>query len=224
MRMAQLVPATIKAFIKGSIRYRAIRRALRPLQLRGKMSDDELRAFHKAWGNTGFSADPAYLAKLLELLTAGPVLECGTGGTTLLENLAGIRRGFKTYCLEQDPEWARPIREWQLESVEIDDAPLKDYGGYYWYDAPTWLPEHFKLVVCDGPYIDKALGEPYYAAWRYGVLRWLKETGRTFDVLLLDDAGNSRAPGILTRWEQEFGVEVQWLRSADGELALVYQR
>ena len=215
------LPSPVKDFIKARIRYSAIRRALKPMKARGSLTQPEIAAFRKAWGNEGFSADQTFLAKLLKMLTAGPVLECGTGGTTLLENLAGLRKGFKTFCLEQDRSWAQDVIDSGPQAVKVVIAPLKDFGGYHWYDVPDTVPMHFALVVCDGPYIDKALGEPHYSAWRYGIFPWLKETGRTFDVMLLDDVNDARAPAILARWKREFGIKVEEIESSDGICAVI---
>lgn len=184
------------------------------------MSARDVIAFHKAWGNEGFSADTAYLTQLLELLDSGPVLECGTGATTLMENEAGMRKGFATFCLEQDVASAEVVH-WGLQAVTVVDAPLRNYGSYHWYEVKCALPRHFSVIVCDGPYIDHALGEPHYSAWRYGIMRWLKDTTTTFDKLLLDDVNDPRAPAILARWQEEFGVKVRRIPSAEGELAVV---
>jgi hypothetical protein len=221
MRITRIVPSPVRELLKNGLRLYRIRRALRPMQRNGTMTPAEIARFHKAWGNEGFSADKTFLAKLLELLEAGPLLECGTGATTLLENLAGLQKDFKTYCLEQDPEWARPVKEWSPEAVEIIDAPLRNFGKYYWYDVRAKLPMHFALIVCDGPYIDVALGEPVYSAWRYGVMPWLKSTGRTYDYLLLDDVDDKRAPATLELWKREFGVKVESIKSEQGECAII---
>jgi hypothetical protein len=105
--------------------------------------------------------------------------------------------------------------------VEIIDAPLRNFGKYYWYDVRVKLPMHFALIVCDGPYIDVALGEPVYSAWRYGVMPWLKSTGRTYDFLLLDDVDDKRAPATLELWKREFGVKVESIKSEQGECAII---
>jgi len=186
------------------------------------MTESEVSAFHKAWGNEGFAADRTYLTQLLRLLKSGsgPVLECGTGGTTLLANEMGVRQGFTTYCLEQEYSWAEAL-QWRPQAVEVLDTPLRNFGEYHWYDVRAQLPSHFALVVCDGPRIDRALGEPHHPAWRYGVLPWLERTGRTYDALLLDDVDDSRAPAVLERWRREFGVKIECIRSGDGECAII---
>jgi hypothetical protein len=223
MRLSNLIPQPVRGYLKNVRRDVELTATLRPLRDKGRMTDAEVAAFHKAWGNEGFAADKDYLARLLTMLESGPVLECGTGGTTLLANVMGQRNGFDTYCLEQNPEWARPVNRSlrHTSTVRVLDAPLRDFGGYHWYDAQEVLPMHFALVICDGPYIDAALGEPSYSAWRYGVLPWLHSTGRTFDALLLDDVNDPRAPATLNRWKSEFGVNVEGFVSADGECAII---
>jgi hypothetical protein len=226
VKISRVVPASVRDGVKGFLRNRAVRQALAPLRRKGSMSEDEIAAFHRAWGNSGFAADKAFLAQLLAVLTEGPVLECGTGATTLLANEIGLQRGFRTYCLEQDPEWAAPVTSALRGSsaVNVIHAPLIEFRNYHWYDAPAKLPSHFALIICDGPYIDKSLGEEANSAWRYGVLAWLTETGRTFDTLLLDDVNDARAPPMLERWQREFGVSIERRISCDGELALVRGR
>jgi hypothetical protein len=86
---------------------------------------------------------------------------------------------------------------------------------------PDALPMHFALIICDGPYIDQGLGEPFFSAWRYGVLPWLRNHGRTFDTLLLDDVDDARALPVLEAWRSEFGVNVNRMRSEAGEIAIV---
>jgi hypothetical protein len=223
MRITGVIPSFVKVWVSETIQTYAVPRSLRPLRARGDMTPEEVTAFHKAWGNPGFSADKDFLAQLLNFLGRGPVLECGTGATTLLANEMGLRHGFKTYSLEQDPGWAKFVRRFLNGSraAQIIDTPLKDFGSYQWYEVHPHLPSHFALVICDGPYIDKSLGEPYYSAWRYGVLAWLKETGRTFDVLLFDDANDVRGPALLERWEREFAVKVETMKSSCGECAIV---
>jgi hypothetical protein len=223
MRLTRVVPKTVRAYLKDTQRDFKLWMTLMPLREKGRMTTAEVSAFHRAWGNEGFAADSDYLATLLTMLHAGPVLECGTGGTTLLASVMGQRNGFKTYCLEQNPDWAAPVNRYVRRSstVQVLNAPLKTFGEYFWYDAPTDLPNHFALVICDGPYIDATLGDPAYSAWRYGVLPWFNGTGRTFDALLLDDVNDPRASAILRRWEEEFHVKAKRLSSAKGECAII---
>jgi len=225
MRVTRLIPSPVRARLKEALRRRAVSHALRPLRSNGTLTPPEIANFARAWGNTGFAPDKDYLAQLLKLLDRGPVLECGSGGTTLLANELGTLRGYETFSLEQDAHWAEPAKLALRgsPSTTLLTTPLRSYGGYQWYDVPEpeALPKHFALIICDGPYIDRRLGEPFFSAWRYGVLPWLHEHGRTFDTLLLDDVDDPRAPPVLDRWRKEFGVELHRIRSEAGEIAIV---
>jgi hypothetical protein len=221
MRFSRFVPVPIKELIKDGLRHRAIRAALKPLKAHGTMTPQEIAAFRQVWQNDNFAADHRYLTELLARLNWGPVLECGTGATTMLANELGLKGGFTTYCLEQDLNWARRVKEFNPRAVNIIDAPLRNYGSYHWYDVRVSLPAHFPLIVCDGPYIARSLGEPSYSSWRYGLLPWLKQNGKTFGTALLDDVNDPRGPPILERWIREFGVRVQRIESGDGEMAVV---
>jgi hypothetical protein len=224
VRLTKLIPAPLRARIKAVLRDRAIESALKPLRATGTMTDPQMAAFHKAWGNENFSADRAYLGHIIQLVNANPnsVLECGTGATTLLANELGLRHGLRIYSLEQNSPWVQDMTARNLEAVTIIDAPLKGFStGYQWYDFhyPS-LPTHFSLVICDGPFIDVSLGEPVYSGWRYGLMPWLKNTNRTFDALLLDDVDDKRASAILDRWQREFGARIERV-AADGRWAII---
>lgn len=79
-----------------------------------------------------------------------------------------------------------------------------DYGSFVRYDVESVaLPEHVELVLCDGPAVFEEWGEAH-AQWRYGVLPVLASRGAKVDRILLDDATEPRAAGLLRRWRQEF--------------------
>jgi len=223
-KIRRLVPESWRTSIINVVRNRAVRRSLEPLKRSGTLTQQQLGAFHNAWGNEGYSADEDFLAELMKRLTKGPVLECGTGASTLLANELGRIHAFLTYSLEQDQEWSAFVRGFLKKSVAVRviDAPLKRFSNYLWYDViDAELPKHFALVVCDGPAIGKDVAEPFYSSWRYGVLAWLRETGRTFDVLVLDDVEDLRARDMLARWKQDWRVTVRTIKSRVGELAIV---
>jgi hypothetical protein len=225
VRLTKLIPAPLRTKIKAILRDRAIESALMPLRATGTMSEPQIAAFHKAWAAESFSADRTYIGRIIQLINANlnSVLECGTGATTLVANELGLRHGFKIYSLEQNLTWVEDMTGRNLEAVKIVHAPLKQIStDYQWYDVrDSALPTHFSLVICDGPFIDVGLGEPIYSGWRYGVMPWLKNTSRTFDVLLLDDVDDKRAPAILDRWQREFGVQIERPASSNGRWAII---
>src|SRR5207249_2217730 len=115
----------------------------------------ELRA---AWGNDRCAADLDFLSEVARLaaVTLGPVLECGSGLTTLLLGALAGRRGVEVWALEHEPEWRRRVaaalRDHKAGQVYLWFSPLSDYGEFVWYAAPLPLmPDAFRLVVCDGP-------------------------------------------------------------------------
>src|SRR5947208_2589253 len=118
----------------------------------------ELRA---AWGNDRCAADLDFLSEVARLaaVTLGPVLECGSGLTTLLLGALAGRRGVEVWALEHEPEWRRRVaaalRDHKAGQVYLWFSPLSDYGEFVWYAAPLPLmPDAFRLVVCDGPPAD----------------------------------------------------------------------
>lgn len=180
-----------------------------------------------AWGNQAASADATYVEEVLSRVgkcTTG-VLECGSGLTTLVAALVAERNGITIWSLEQKKYWARLVRrrlkQNGLKNVELRYAPLRDYGGYVWYETEGLdLPDHFELVVCDGPGVTKVWGDAY-PMWRYGVLAVLKDLGVSVGEVLLDDATEPRGADLLKRWEDEFGMKHELVRATDGDFAVV---
>lgn len=226
----RLMPGSARNAIRSTRERRRLNRALKPLASHGFFTDQEIAEFRSAWGNEGFSADRAYIAEVMRILIEQPghVLECGTGATTMLSGILAERNGFSVYSMEQDPEWTTKIKgilnDHGIRRVRILDGPLARTDDYAWYDVPqVAIPMHFSVVICDGPYIAKEWGSEIYENWRYGILPWMKRTGRTFDVLILDDVDEPRSVPVIERWRREFGVSVQIINSGNGMHALIMQ-
>lgn len=188
---------------------------------------DLLERFRRAWGNESFSADVTYVSEVVSHVSrcSAPVLECGSGLTTLVAGLVGEKRNVTVLSLEQDREWAdfvtRRLRKNGIHNVELLYTPLREYGGFVWYDVESVaLPEYFELVLCDGPAVFEEWGEAH-AQWRYGVLPVLTSRGVKVDRILLDDATEPRAAGLLRRWRQEFGMGHTLTQAADGDCAVI---
>lgn len=186
-----------------------------------------LEQFRRAWGNESFSADVTYVSEVVSHVSrcSAPVLECGSGLTTLVAGLAGERRDVTVLSLEQDREWAdfvtQRLRMNGIHNVELRYAPLRDYGGFVWYDVESvTLPEYFELVLCDGPAVFEEWGAAH-AQWRYGVLPVLASRGVKVERILLDDATEPRAAGLLRRWRQEFGMGHTLIPASDGDCVVV---
>jgi len=205
-----------------------IGRAVRQLRLGATPDAGLLGRLRSAWGNGGFAADVEYLLKMAAEVehSVGPVLECGTGVSTLIAALLAARRGRDVWCLEQNPDWFGRMRriliDYRIYNVRLLHAPLRSYGDdYAWYDvAPLQLPASFDLAICDGPFIDRHWGAAF-EQWRYGLLPVLQAAGVRLGKVLLDDANEPRAQAVFERWEREGRARVV---ENDGGAALALPR
>lgn len=161
------------------------------------------------WGNQSWSAWDEYLAVCIghALTSDGPILECGSGLSTILVGAIAKKRGRCHWVLEHAPEWAekvrRYLRAYDLDSVVLCVAPLKNYVDFAWYDAPLQLmPDAFTLVICDGPPGDTRGG-------RYGLVPVMKSRLRPGCVILLDDSAREQERAIAQRWSSELPAAIE---------------
>lgn len=184
----------------------------------GRMpSDASIMRVWLGWGNTTFSADFVYLKLLLERAVESqePVLECGSGVSSLLLAVIAGRQGVDVHSLENDAGWARRVRavlrRYGLPG-HVHDTPIRSYGEFDWYDVPATLPDRFGLVACDGPHHRTKGG-------RYGLLPVMRQSLAGARILL-DDAQRPGEQSVLERWRQEFGAESSMLWRSVGEVAV----
>jgi predicted O-methyltransferase YrrM len=163
-----------------------------------------LRRLWIGWGNQNYSAHPEYLEEVVRraATTIDPVLECGSGLTTILLGLFAGRRGVKVWTLEHDPEWyertAKVIRRFNIKGVELVLAPMRSYGEFSWYDAPMdRMPQRFGIVVCDGPPQKTTPGD------RYGLVPRMRDRLSEGSVILFDAVQIQGPDPILARWLQD---------------------
>lgn len=230
MSIRRIIPAPVKRALKPfiePIRNRRRRSRLKSVVdrlLAGELGSELLQEAHRAWGNEGFSADLQYLKEAVALArsTQNPILECGTGLTTLVCGAIAQRRGIAMYCLEQDELWLSEVRGLLFDlSVRTFYAPLVQRSDYAWYDINgIELPRNIGVVICDGPYVSTDWPPDVHANWRFGVLPTLKKAGITYDKLLLDDVDEPRAARVLERWA-EFGATHQLIHGSDAGICAV---
>src|SRR5262245_53540627 len=165
------------------------------------------------WGNASWSAGEEYLAECVRqaLTLRGPILECGSGLSTIVIGSIAKQRGARHWALEHTPEWAervqRYLNRYKLDSVVLCPTPLKDYGSYSWYDAPADAArERFSLIICDGPPGDTKGG-------RHGLAPIMKERIERACVILLDDAAREGERTVAGRWATELGATIETLGS-----------
>ncbi len=166
------------------------------------------------WGNESWGALEEYLESCLAhaLAANGPILECGSGLSTVMVGAIAKRRGVRHWALEHQPKWARKVQRcldrYQLDSTVLCTTPLKDFGDFHWYDAPLQsMPESFALVVCDGPPGTTRGG-------RYGLVPIMRRRLKPGSVILLDDAGRQDEQDIASRWAAELGCRFEILGHA----------
>jgi predicted O-methyltransferase YrrM len=158
------------------------------------------------WGNEMWSALDEYLIACIQsaLVTKGPILECGSGLTTVLVGAIAQQRGLNMWSLEHEVEWAARVRtilnRYQVDRVVVCEQPITDYGEYCWYRVPVEsMPDSFDLVICDGPPAVTKGG-------RYGLAPRFEGRFKPGCVILLDDAWRQEEQQIAERWESELGA------------------
>src|SRR3989442_15841288 len=107
--LKRLVPAPLKRAAREKLRDRAFQRAIKTISRLspGDIPNREmLNALQHAWGNEGFAAQTDYLQEVARAAatTPGPILECGSGLTSILLGLLAGRRGVETWSLEHIAE------------------------------------------------------------------------------------------------------------------------
>jgi predicted O-methyltransferase YrrM len=190
--------------VKTVHRRRVLRRALSALQRHPDMDFERvLPDLVYGWGNESHVARADLLRTIWKWShqVDGPILECGSGLSTLILAVAARQRGLHVWTLEHLPQWATMVtdslRTHGLSNVELCHRSLRDFGAYQWYDAPMpEMPTDFELVVCDGPPGETTGG-------RYGFLPRMRNNLAERCVIILDDTVRVAEREILTRWSLE---------------------
>ena len=223
-RLKQLIPPPVKRAVREARLQWKLSRAVRRI---ANLSPGDIPTaqmlldLQAGWGNDGYAARTDYLEEVARRASAtlGPILECGSGLTTLLLGLLAGRRGVKTYSLEHISEWRARVNKalvrFQIPRVRVYSAPLREYEGFAWYDPPlAEFPENFELVICDGPPGDTRGG-------RYGLLDVLGERLLPGSVILLDDTERAGEAEVLRRWTREADVSIDERENSSGSFAVI---
>jgi hypothetical protein len=160
------------------------------------------------WGNR-YSAHTEYMAAYLRYASRskGPVLECGSGLSTLLLGVVAAHHGNQVLSLEHDLTWGdrvqKLLQRWQIKSVELNIDKLQRYWGFDWYRIPdVQLPQKFSLVVCDGP-----PGETF--GGRYGLIPMMAKYLGPNTTILLDDYERTGEQTIVENWQKQIPCHVE---------------
>ena len=189
-----LLPINILRYLKSQHRNYVFRCAMKRFMQNPESSIQQGKSIISdliyGWGNEGWSAMEEYLECCIEhaLTSNGPMLECGSGLSTVM--LGAI---------------AQRLDRYKINSVNLSSNPLKDYGGFSWYDPPlATMPKSFALVICDGPPGNTKGG-------RYGLVPIMKDRMKSGCIVLLDDASRDEEQAIARRWQTELGASSETL-------------
>lgn len=227
-----LVPSALKRPMRQlldswetSRRSRALQRAVAALRREvqaGAISPSLWPELREAWSNTAFSADAGYLAEIAAraLSRRGPVLECGSGLSTLVLGVIADARQAGVWSLEQDGEWLHLVSgvltQFAVRRVALWHTPLVLHAGYAWFDlAGRDLPRAFLHVFCDGPAVLSHWPAPIHLGWRRGVVPELLRLGIGFDEIVLDDADDARCDALCRCWNG-LGVATRVIQTDSG--------
>ncbi|PPS43166.1 class I SAM-dependent methyltransferase [Chroococcidiopsis sp. TS-821] len=173
------------------------------------------------WGNYSFAANLDYLEAVAKraIQASEPILECGSGLTTIILGLLAGRRGVAVFSFEHMPQWRLHVlsvlQKHGIPAVNVCLAPLQDYGNFAWYKPPlSILPQQFELIICDGP-PGKTPGG------RYGLLPVMRQYFSPTNTILLDDADRPGEMETLEKWRREAGVKVEMQQMPQGTYAVI---
>jgi hypothetical protein len=222
--LKRVMPTAVKGLAKDALVNWKLRHAVNEIRVlpAGDMPTAEMLVnLQIGWNNDGYVARTGFLAEVAKhaLTTSGPILECGSGLTSLLVGLLAGKRGVKTYSLEHMEEWRdrvnASLKRCKIPNVQVELASLKEFGDFTWYDAPlTKLPKQFALAICDGP-------PGHINGGRYGLLPLLGSCLASESVILLDDAERPGEAEVLRRWRTESNISVALRETANGSYAVV---
>jgi predicted O-methyltransferase YrrM len=201
----EFVPLRVRKYVRARQHAwecsRQLRRGLRRLQRDPRGCREVWNELVDGWDNKRWSAGVEYLDAVARasLDEDGPILECGSGLTTLVLATIARRNGAQLWTLEHDARCYELVqarlRRFGLEA-NVLRSPLRDYGSFDWYDVqPSALPS-FSLVVCDGPPKRTRGG-------RLGLLPVLDDRLGPRCLILLDDASRAEEREVLSRWAEE---------------------
>ena len=193
-----------------SFRYRLLRQVVSRIEKRcpDRLPNSlDLLLLQAVWGNYGFMASLYYLKKIVETAhaTKGPILECGSGLTTVIMGLLTKDRNVSIVALEHHDGWRQrvcaAVDTLGFDHVTILRAPLKDFGEYDWYHFDkTLLPKDIQLVVCDGP-------PGNIKGSRYGLVPEIDQHLAGQCTILLDDANRKNEKDVVQRWKLQHGFQ-----------------
>jgi hypothetical protein len=223
-KLRKWLPKRLKGLVKRTLLRRQLRRAIGKIGnlAEGQIPSRELLSeLIAGWGNKGYAANLEYLEEVAKsaVRTQGPILECGSGATTILLGILCARCQIEVWSLEHSPEWQKRVTDVLahngISGVHVCSSPLVEYGEFVWYDPPlAQMPKEFSLVVCDGP-------PGMTKGGRYGLVPVMGKRLPPGSTILLDDAGRPGEVELIKQWKSEVPFETDVIESQGGGFAVM---
>lgn len=176
------------------------------------------------WGNMGWSSFQDYTYAIINAAkkSNGPILECGSGLSTLLLGIIAEDKGFDICTLEHHVSWANHVKKYlsqlNITRVKVCFAPLISYENFQWYDiSGSDTFQDFSLVICDGPPHDTQGG-------RYGLLPLMYQKLADKSTILLDDYIREEEKSIVKEWQRKFNLDVTECGQNDRYAHIIYNK
>jgi len=222
-----VIPRSLRRFLRarhrGFVFGRAMRRFRKDPEAATRDDSRVIPDLIYGWGNERWSALDEYLKACVRsaLTCTGPLLECGSGLTTILIGTVAQQTNNTMWSLEHASDWgeraARYLKKYRIKAVQLWVHPLKNYGAFAWYDPPVEsLPNNFAMVICDGPPGTTRGG-------RSGLAAVMKDRIAPGTLILLDDAAREQEQTMAMRWSKELGADYEVMGTRKPFIRMVLQ-
>jgi hypothetical protein len=193
---------TLYRRLRGTYLNRHFKRAMAEIindQNELNFNHDVLASLCLGWGNPDTAANVEFLDECANYARESslPILECGSGLTTIIAGLVAKKTNNTLWSLENMKFWHNRVKKYlkmyHINSATIYYSVLKNYGDFTWYAPPLdSMPEKFSLVICDGPSNNKG--------GRYGLLPVMKQKLAPGCIILLHNVDRKIEKENLERW------------------------
>lgn len=144
------------------------------------------REIYSAWDNKWALIPPGLVAVARLAQGARTILECGSGASTLV--MAAANPDCHVHALEDKGDWADLLEaqadRYGLTNITVYRSQVVKGPKGPWYEIPADLPQHFDMVLCDGPAYHQEDGTVDHTA-RDGLMNYLAD--RVQDAVLVFD-------------------------------------
>ena len=191
-------------------------------------SDKILSDLSWGWGNEKYSASIEYLKDCIEYVKQSkfPILECGSGLTTIVAGLIAQKQSKTIWSLEHTNLWYKKtlkyLNKYHIDSVKLLYCPSVDYSAFSWiesvklhrlppldrgilswYDVPfSLMPDKFSLVICDGHPGGNMGGQ-------YCIFPIMKQRFISGGVILFDFADRENEEANMSGWAKELNMSFE---------------